>query len=144
MRKLSGSASTASFTSASVKRSISSSSARAAGPGRLEAAEPAVEVEVLDLVEVGLVGPALLGPVRVDVGVREDPVEPGLEVRALLEAAEAAVGLEVGLLHEVLGVGRVARHAQGAGVQRAHVLHREVGELRLVGHGAEPTVRSPP
>ena len=61
----------------------------AAGHRRLEAAEPPVQVEVLDVVEVGLVRAPLLGPVGVDEGVREDPEEPGLEVRALLEAAEA-------------------------------------------------------
>ena len=82
----------ASFTSASVNQSISSSSALRPAARRLEPAEPAVEVEVLDLVELGLVGPALLGPVGVDEGVGEDPVEPGLEVGALLEAAEAPVG----------------------------------------------------
>ena len=85
---------------------------RAVRRHRLEPAEPAVEEEVLAVVEVDLVGPALLRPVRVDEGVREDLVEPGLEVGALLEPAEAAVGAQVRLLHEVLGVGRVARHAQ--------------------------------
>ena len=81
-------ASMASFTSASVKQSISSSSALRPALAGLEATEAAVEVEVLDLVELGLVGPALLGPVDVDEGVGEDPVQPGLEVGALLEAAE--------------------------------------------------------
>ena len=65
---------------------------------RLEPAQPPVEVQVLDVLEVMLVGTALLGPVRVDEGVGEDPVEPGLEVRALLEAPEAPVGPEVRLL----------------------------------------------
>src|SRR3546814_1938633 len=65
-------------------------------------------------------------------------------VRALGEHAEAPVGLEVGLLHEVLGVGWVAGHPQRRGVERAHVLHRELGEASLVSHHLEPTVRSPP
>ena len=63
MRNCSGRASSASFTSSSVNQSISSSSALRPASGLLERAEAAVEVEVLDLVEVGLLGPALLGPV---------------------------------------------------------------------------------
>jgi hypothetical protein len=55
----------------------------AAGGRRLETAEAAVEVQVLDLVELGLLGAALLGAVDVDEGVGEDAVEPGLEVGAL-------------------------------------------------------------
>ena len=54
----------------------------AARVGRLEPAEAAVQVEVLGVVEVDLLGPALLRPVRVDEGVGEDLVEPGLEVGA--------------------------------------------------------------
>ena len=92
--------------------------------GGFEAAEPAEDVEVLDVVEVDLVGPALLGPVLVDERVGEDLVEPRLEVRALAEAPEAAVRAQVRLLHEVLGVGRVARHAQRGRVERRHVRHR--------------------
>ena len=45
-----------------------------------------------------------------------------------------AVGPQVGLLDEVLGVGLVARHAQGGRVQLRRVLHRLVGERRGVGH----------
>ena len=111
----------------------------AAGHGLLEGAEPPVEVEVLDLVEIGLVGAALLGPVGVDVGVGEDAVQPRPQVGALLEAAEAAVGPQVGLLHEVLGVGRVAGHPERGRVQRRHVLHGLLGEVGLVGHAATLT-----
>ena len=46
----------------------------------------------------------------------------------------AAIRLEVGLLHEILGVGRVAGHAQSTGVERWHELHRCLGEPRLVSH----------
>ena len=84
----------------------------AASGGRLQPAQPAVEVEVFDVVELGLLRPAFAGPVRVDERVGEDPVQPGLEVGAGLEAAEGAVRLEVRLLHQVLGVGRVPRHPQ--------------------------------
>ena len=113
----------------------------APGLDRLEPAEAAEQEEVLAVVEVDLVGPALLRPVRVDEGVGEDLVEPGLEVGALLEPAEAAVGAQVRLLHEVLGVGRVARHAQRGRVQRGHVRHREFGELgpgRPCGQATHP------
>ena len=108
----------------------------APGAHRLEAAEAAVEVQVLDVVELGLLGAALAGPVGVDERVGQDPVQPGLEVGALLEGPERPVRLEVGLLDQVLGVGGVARHAQGRAVERAHVLHRQIGELGLVGHAA--------
>src|SRR5262245_20145404 len=114
----------------------------AAGHRGLEAPDPPIEIEVLDLVELGLVGPALLRPVAVDVGVGEDAVEPGLEVGALLEPVEAAVRPEVGLLDEVLCVGRVAGHAQCGGIERRHEPHRLVGERRPVGHVGDPT-RSP-
>ena len=103
-RNCSGRSSRAGFTSSSVNRSISSSSALRLA-SLLEGADPPVEVEVLDVVEVGLLRAALLGPVRVDVRVREDPVQPGPEVGALGERAEAPVGPQVRLLDEVLGVG---------------------------------------
>src|SRR5205807_5812520 len=79
-----------------------------AGGGPLQPAQASIQVEVLDILDVAFLGPALLGAVGVDERVGEDPVQPGLEVGALLEPAEAAVGLQVGRLHEVFGVGRVA------------------------------------
>ena len=54
MRNCSGSASSASFTSASVNAVEHLVLGAAAGVGRLEPAEAAVEVEVLDVVEVDL------------------------------------------------------------------------------------------
>ncbi len=105
------------------------------GQSGLEAAEPAVHVQILDVVEIALPRTALLGAIRVDERVREDAEEPGLEVRSLFEAIERAIGLEVGLLHEILGVGRVAGHAQRTRVERRHVLHRLLREPRLVSHG---------
>ena len=60
---------------------------------------------------------ALLLPVGVDEGVREDPVEPGLEVGARLELVERGVGLREGLLHQVLGICGVAGHAHRRGVE---------------------------
>ena len=105
-----------------------------AQPGGLLAGQVAVEVQVLDVLHVGDLGTPLLRPVGVDVRVGEDPVEPGLQVGAQLEAGEGPVGLQVGLLHQVLGVRRVAGHPEGGRVERGHVLHREIGEHRLIGH----------
>ena len=48
----------------------------------------------------------------------------------------AAVRPEVGLLHEVFGVGAVAGHAQRRAVQLRRVLHRLLGELGPVCHTA--------
>ena len=107
----------------------------------LDATEPPIERELLDVVELGLLGPALLGPVDVDERVGEDLVEPRLEVRAVLEPAEAPVRAEVRLLDEILGVSRVSGHPERGRVQRVHVGHRELGEARLVGHRFERTPR---
>jgi len=62
-------------------------------------------MKVLTLVEFGLGRSTLLRAIGVDEGVREDPIEPGPEIGPLLEPAEAAIGLQVGLLHEILGIG---------------------------------------
>ena len=94
-----------------------------------------VQVEVLDVLHVGLLGPSLGGAVAVDERVGEDLVEPRPEVGAVLVAVEGAVRLQERLLHEVLGVGGVPGHAQGGGVQRLHVRHGELGESTPVGHG---------
>ena len=100
----------------------------------LSAAEAAIQVELLDVLDVALLGPALLGAVVVDESVGEDLVQPRLQVRALLEAPEASVGLQVGLLHKVLSIGRISGHPERGGIQRAHVLHRLVSEVRLIRH----------
>jgi len=47
-------------------------------------------------------------------GVGEDPVEPGLEVGPQLEGARTPVRLQIGLLHEVLGIGR---HSASSGAR---------------------------
>src|SRR3954468_3343790 len=57
----------------------------ATGRGRLQPAQAAVEIQVLDVVELGLFGPALAGAVGVDERVGEDPVQPRLQVGAGLE-----------------------------------------------------------
>ena len=65
--------------------------------GRLGAAE----LPVLELVDRALVGLALLLAIGVDVGVRQDAVQPRLEVRALRELRPRRERLDEGLLHEV-------------------------------------------
>ncbi len=118
------------FTSSSVIRSRSSSSAERPAPMSRELTKALVEVEILDVLDVGLLGAALGGAIAVYEGVGEDPVQPCLQVGAFLEGAEGAVGLQKRLLHEVFGIGRVPGHAKRSRVQRRHVLHCLVGELR--------------
>ena len=107
---------------------------RHAGGCGLHRTETLVQVQVLDVAEIGLLRASLLGPVLVDVGVGEDPEQPCPQVGALLERVEAPETPQVGLLDEVLGVGLIARHAQRRGVELGCVFHGLVGEVVLVGH----------
>ena len=132
--KASGSPSIAALTSVSVMRSNARSSADSP-VGSLTLREAPVEVEVFDLVEFRLLGPTTLRAIGVDEGVGQDLVEPSLEVRAFLESSVGAVGLQVGLLDEILSVGRVVREPHRRGVERRHELHRFVGKAGLVSHG---------
>ncbi len=94
------------------------------------------DLPVGDLLGGRLLGLALPLAVAVDVGVGEDPVEPGLQVGAGPERAERGVGLEEGLLHQVLGVGRVAGHPQRGPVELVDQRHRvplEAGGALLPG-----------
>src|SRR5699024_2893983 len=50
-------------------------------------------------------------------GVRQNPVQPRLEVRARLVLVESGIGLRIGLLDEVLGVGGIASHPQCSRIQ---------------------------
>jgi len=91
------------------------------GLGRLLDAlssEAVIEVPLVDVVgafdDLRL---ALLLPVGVDVAVRQDPVQPRLQVRPLLEPREPAVGAQVGLLNQVLGIGGVAREPHRRAVE---------------------------
>ena len=140
MRNCSGRASTAALTSPSVKCSSTSSSALR--PALTASRPPRRRYRYRSSTSSMSVcsGRRFASPVGVDERVGQDPVQPGLEVGPLLERPERPVGLQVGLLHQVLGVGGVARHAQGRAVQRAHVLHRQIGKLGLVGHAGHPTL----
>jgi hypothetical protein len=89
--RASGSASMAAFTSVvgePVQRLVLGAPTEPGEPDRPTG--QAVEVEVLDVLDVGDLGTALLRPVGVDVGVGEDPVEPGLQVGAQLEGLAKA------------------------------------------------------
>ena len=88
------------------------------------------DLPVLDVLGLGLLRLALLLAVGVDVGVRQDPVQPRLEVGARLVLVERGEGLGERLLHEVLGVGGVAGHAQGRRVELVEVLQRLALEAR--------------
>jgi hypothetical protein len=71
------------------------------------------DLPVGDLLGGALLRLALLLAVGVDERVRQDAVQPGLEVGALLELVERRERLDERLLDEVLGVGglRVMRSA---------------------------------
>src|SRR6185369_4497895 len=79
---------------------------------------------LLDLGKITQGRGLLLLAVVVDEGVLHDLEQPRLEVGPLLELVVVAVCLEVGLLNQILGVLRVARHSIGGVVQRVHKGHR--------------------
>ncbi len=78
---------------------------------------------ILDLGEIDAARLELLLAVVVDERVLEDLEEPGLQVGAFLELVVVLVGLEVGLLDQVLGVLGAARHAVGRVVERIQIGH---------------------
>ena len=63
-----------------------------------------------------------------------DPEHPGPQVGALLEASKSFGRLQVRLLNQILGVGRVMRHSQRGGIQLRHVVHCLFGKRVLIGH----------
>ena len=67
----------------------------------------------------------------VDERVREDPVDPRLDVCAFLELVEGPVGPEERLLDEVLGIGGAPRQAVGGRVQAGQERERFRFEARL-------------
>ncbi len=72
-----------------------------------ELTQTLVEVEVLDVLDVGLLRTPFGGPIAVYERVREYPVEPGLQVRSFFEGPESSVRLQESLLDEVFRVGRI-------------------------------------
>ena len=108
-----------------------------------EVADPAIQVQVLDVVEVGLERPALLGAVGVDVLVGHDPKQPGPQVGALFESGVAAIRAEVRLLDQVFGIGGISSHAQRRAVQLRCVLHGLLSEFGPICHVVDPSPSAP-
>ena len=76
-------------------------------------------------------------PQHVEGAVRGDPIEPAPDLRALVEAIEAAVGLQEGLLDDILGVVRVPRHSIGQAEEGAPVAVDQQAEgLAVAGFGS--------
>ena len=75
----------------------------------------------------------LLLAVGIDVGVGEDAEEPRLEVRALLVGLKGSEGLHVGLLNEVVGIGRITRFAHRVTVELVEVWQSLLDKERLLG-----------
>jgi hypothetical protein len=99
-----------------------------------------VELPVLDVLGHRLLRLPLLLAVVVDEGVGQDPVEPRLQVGARAELVEGGVRLGERLLHQVLGIGRVAGHPHRGAVELVEERQRvplEAGRtvgLRLGGY----------
>lgn len=77
---------------------------------------------VFDVLAAVLLRLALLLPIVVDEGVRQNPVEPRLEVGPGRVLVEGGVGLRIGLLHKVLGVCWVTGHPQSSRIELIEVL----------------------
>ncbi len=134
IRKSEGTAASAFSTSA---ETIRPSSAVSMSRPSSAAADELLEVgrRRLRLGQHDMLALALAVVVAEDVG--EDPEQPGLAVGARLEGVEEAVGAEQGVLHQVLGVLFVARHAQRGRVERAQMRERlpfEIDCLRSPFH----------
>ena len=89
------------------------------------------QLPVFDRVGGGPLGGALRFAVAGDEGVGEDPLEPCLDDCSGLVLVELLVGLQVGLLDQVLGVGSVARHAERRPEELVHEGHGLVHEASL-------------
>src|SRR5690606_10260923 len=68
----------------------------------------------------------------IEVDVVGDPVEPGREAGPPLEAGEAAVGPEEGLLGEIVGEGAIAGEAEEEPADLALMAADQLGEGPLV------------
>ena len=75
-------------------------------------------------------GPARAALELVQAGVGRDPVEPGLDRRAALEALEPAPGAQQRLLHDVLGVLGRAEHPVAVDLEGAAVAARRAAGRR--------------
>src|SRR6266699_2707644 len=111
------------------------------------------ELPVLNLLGTRPLRLTLPLAVGVDERVRQDPEQPRLEVRAGLELMEGRIRLGEGLLHQVLGVGRIAGHPHTRRIQLIQVWQDVMLEALaalleclsyrthpLRDHGLQPTV----
>src|SRR5699024_9893457 len=92
------------------------------------------DLPVLDVLAAVFLRLALLLAIVVDEGVRQNPVQPRLEVRARLVLVESGIGLRIGLLDKVLGVGGIASHPQRSRIELVDVFYSVALEtLRPLG-----------
>ena len=99
------------------------SAARTSSPG----ASATVDHRRLDP-GVGHLAPQLAGAGVVDGAVDDDPMQPGAEGPAAVEAIQRADGGEEGLLRDVLGGGRVVHHEPRRPVGARPMAAEELGE----------------
>jgi hypothetical protein len=101
------------------------------------------ELPVLDLFRTRPLRLALTLPVGVDKGVSQDPEQPGLKVRTSLELVKRRICLRKGLLHQILGIGRIAGHPHPGRVELVQVWQHVVFEplaalLKCLGDRTHP------
>ncbi len=96
--------------------------------------KPLVEIEVFEIIELGLIHSSLFGTESIDVGVGEDPKKPGSEIGPCGKTRIGAERSEVRLLHEILGVSLIAGESACCGEQRRHERLRICNEARLISH----------
>ena len=61
--------------------------------------------------------------IEVDVRVRQDPIQPRLEIGPGLVLVKGGESLRVRFLDQILRIRLIASHAQGGGVELIDVLH---------------------
>ena len=99
------------------------------GRGRGRAQRVGADLPVLLEVDAeGLDRLAPLPPVVVDEGVRQDPVQPGPQIRARLELVERCVGLDECLLDQIFGVAGIPRHSERGRIKLTKVGHHVLFE----------------
>ena len=84
--------------------------------------------------------PALLVAFGVEGPVQGDPVDPGEELAPSLELGELVIGLEKGVLRDVVGVARLAREMERQRVHARTVLSHQLVEgvgVSTLGSGHE-------
>ena len=88
-------------------------------------------VEILDVLVINFIWLFRLLTVNIDVGVLHDAEKPRFAVRAGFEFVPETIGFHVGLLEEIVGIVRVAGHAQREIKKRVDVRHRLAFEVAM-------------